>query len=49
MRGVATAAKEVWKGAFVVREGRSVRLVPGQRTQRLTAAPSSYADIAALR
>ncbi|HKY35644.1 MAG TPA: hypothetical protein VJN18_06895, partial [Polyangiaceae bacterium] len=49
MRGVATAAKEIWKGALVVREGRSVRLVPGQRTQRLTAAPSSYADITALR
>lgn len=49
MRGVAAAAKEIWKGAFVVREGRSVRLVPGQRTQRLTAAPSSYADITALR
>jgi phosphoribosyl 1,2-cyclic phosphodiesterase len=49
MRGVATAAKEIWKGAFVVREGRSVLLEPGQRTQRLTAAPSSYADITALR
>ena len=49
MRGVASAAKEVWKGAFVVREGRSVLLERGERSQRLTAAPSSYADIAALR
>jgi phosphoribosyl 1,2-cyclic phosphodiesterase len=44
MRGVAAEAKATWKGAFVVREGRSVLLQPGERGERLTAAPSSYAD-----
>lgn len=49
MRGLAAAAKELWKGAFVVREGRSVLLEAGARSQRLTAAPSSYADIVSVR
>jgi phosphoribosyl 1,2-cyclic phosphodiesterase len=49
MRGIATEAKEAWKGAFVVREGRSVLLEAGSRGERLTAAPSSYADIALAR
>jgi phosphoribosyl 1,2-cyclic phosphodiesterase len=44
MRAVAAEAKATWKGAFVVREGRSVLLQPGERGERLTAAPSSYAD-----
>jgi phosphoribosyl 1,2-cyclic phosphodiesterase len=48
MKGVAVAAKASWKGAFVVREGRSVLLQAGAR-ERLTAAPSSYADIASAR
>jgi phosphoribosyl 1,2-cyclic phosphodiesterase len=49
MRNIAAQAKEAWKGAFVVREGRSVLLEPGSRGDRLTAAPSSYADIVAVR
>jgi phosphoribosyl 1,2-cyclic phosphodiesterase len=49
MRGVALEAKRSFKGAFVVREGRSVRLdANAQRRRRLIAAPSSYADIAAV-
>ena len=49
VRFTAAEAKEMWKGAFVVREGRSVLLEPGTRGERLTAAPSSYADIALAR
>lgn len=49
MRSIAAQAKEAWKGAFVVREGRSVLLEAGARGERLTAAPSSYADIALSR
>jgi phosphoribosyl 1,2-cyclic phosphodiesterase len=45
MRSVASAAKELWKGAFVVREGRSLLLEAGTRGDRVTPAPSSYADI----
>jgi phosphoribosyl 1,2-cyclic phosphodiesterase len=49
MRGIAAEAKDVWKGAFVVREGRSVLLEPGTRGERLAAAPSSYASAALAR
>jgi phosphoribosyl 1,2-cyclic phosphodiesterase len=49
MRGIAAEAKETWKGAFVVKEGRSVLLEPGTRGERLAAAPSSYAGAALAR
>jgi phosphoribosyl 1,2-cyclic phosphodiesterase len=49
MRDVSVAAKEMWKGAFVVREGRSVFLERGTKGERLTAAPSSYADLSLAR
>ena len=45
MRAVASAAKQQWKGAFVAREGRSFLLEAGVRGDRITSAPSSYADI----
>mgnify|MGYP000325742422 CR=1 FL=1 len=51
MRNIAAEARAVWKGAFVVKEGRSLLLEAGAKgkRQRLTAAPSSYAENALAR
>jgi phosphoribosyl 1,2-cyclic phosphodiesterase len=46
MRSVATAAKQMWKGAFVCREGRSFLLEARPRGERMSVAPSSYASAA---